>query len=103
MDKTDVYTIYTDVRVIDFARKHPFPGWYIDIDGYYCCIIGRYLISIFVNDCDNTMDIAVDAVSGTGKFDQNIEWVTPLTDAELAETAMRFTAQYAREGAPTWK
>ena len=85
----------TNSCVSEFAHRFSFPGWYIDITGCYSCLLGKYLISIFMNDCDNTLDITVDTISDTGHFDQNIEWETPENDDELAKTARRFMVKYA--------
>ncbi len=87
----------TNTRVADFARRFPFPGWYMDVTGRYCCVVGEYLISIFVNNCDGAMEIAVDAMGEDGLFDQNMEWESPEDDTKLAEAAMRLAAQYANQ------
>lgn len=83
------YQVLTHPLVAEFARKFRFPGWYIDSNGCYGCVIGKYWISIFAND-DGALDIAVDTVSETGYFDKNIEWETAESDDELAGTARRF-------------
>lgn len=88
------YQPLTHPRVAEFARKSRFPGWYIDSNGCYGCVLGRYWISVFAND-DGALDIAVDTVGETGFFDVNLEWETAESDDELALTATRFVAKYA--------
>lgn len=90
-----VYAQITHEKVSNFAHEHRFPGWYIDSNGCYGCVIGRFWISIFVNDCDETLDITVDTIGEEGFFDQNLEWETPEDNDALAETARRFMAKYA--------
>ena len=85
----------THIRVAKFAQKFRFPGWYIDINGCYGCVLGKYWIAVFMNDCEETLDITVDTVGETGYFDENLEWETPESDDELALTARRFMAKYA--------
>lgn len=89
------YQPLTHPRVAEFARKFRFPGWYIDSTGCYGCLLGKYWIAVFVNDCDESLDITVDTVGETGYFDKNLEWETAESDDELALTATRFVAKYA--------
>lgn len=89
-----LYSVETDQRIIDFSQKYKFPGWFIDACGCYGCLIGKYLISIFINSCDNTMDITVDTIGKDGFFDNNVEWETPANEKELFETAKRFVKKY---------
>lgn len=89
------YHIYTNPSVAEFAEKFKFPGWYIDNNGCYGCCIGKYWISIFMNDCDKTLDITVDTVGDNGCFDQNLEWETAEDIDMLAKTAKRFMTKYA--------
>lgn len=89
------YQPLTHQRVAEFARKFRFPGWYIDSTGCYGCLLGKYWIAVFVNDCDESLDITVDTVGETGYFDKNLEWETAESDDELALTATRFVAKYA--------
>lgn len=90
-----VYQIHTHPRVAEFAHKFRFPGWYIDSNGCYGCLLGKFWIAVFVNDCDNSLDITVDTVGETSYFDRNLEWETAEDCDTLAETAKRFMAQYA--------
>lgn len=85
----------THTRLELFVHRHAFPGWYIDVSGCYCCMLGRYLISIFVNSCDDTLDITVDTVGSLGYFDTNIEWETPQSESELVNTARRYVREYS--------
>ena len=64
-------------------------GWYFDINGILCCIINHNLFTIFVNDCTNELEIAVDALSKDGIFEQNIEWQTLATDTNEALKQIR--------------
>ena len=89
------YQPLTHPRVAEFARKFRFSGWYIDSTGCYGCVLGKYWIAVFVNDCDESLDITVDTVGETGYFDKNLEWETAESDDELALTATRFMAKYA--------
>lgn len=86
----------THPHVAEFAQKFRFPGWYIDSNGCYGCVLGQYWISIFVNDDDGTLDIAVDTVGETGFFDKNVEWESPDGDDEMVVTAKRFMVKYAK-------
>lgn len=81
-------------KLLLFIKNHPFPGWYLDVTGRYCCVIHEYLIAIFVNDQDNELNITVDEISTYG-FDQNLEWETTADEKELAQTAMYFMRKYA--------
>ena len=90
-----VYTVKIHPWVARFAKEYCFPGWYIDTNGCYGCLLGKYWISVFVNDCDKTLDITVDTVGESGYLDKNLEWETAEDDATLAETARRLMSQYA--------
>ena len=89
------YQPLTHLRVAEFDRKFRFPSWCIDSTGCYGCVLGKYWIAVFVNDCDESLDITVDTVGETGYFDKNLEWETAESDDELALTATRFMAKYA--------
>ena len=89
------YQPLTHPRVVEFAQKFHFPGWYIDSNGWYGCVLGKYWIAVFVNNCDKTLDITVDTVGPTGYFDENLEWETAESDDELARTALQFMMKYA--------
>ena len=91
------YQQLTHPRVAEFARKFRFPGWYIDSNGWYGCVLGKYWIAIFMNDCDKTLNISVDTVGEKGFFDENLEWETAESDNELAQTARRFMTKYAQK------
>ena len=52
-------------------------------------IINYNLFTIFVNDCTNELEIAVDALSKDGIFEQNIEWQTLTTDTNEALKQIR--------------
>lgn len=91
------YIIETDERIIDFANRYRFPGWYIDSNGMYVCIVGKYLISIFINSCDDCMDITVDTIGESGFFDNNVEWESNNDFEEIAEAAKRFMCTYVRK------
>lgn len=95
MENVVAYQVMTHPQVAEFAQKYRFPGWYIDINGCYGCLLCKYRISIFVNDCDDALEIAVDTVGETGFFDENLEWETPEDYESLAETARRLMSKYA--------
>lgn len=71
-----------DIR--EFANKHAFPGWYIDVGGNYCYGNGKFLISIFVDSDDNTYNITVDKVEGLGDL-TNYEWEFVFVDDGFAD------------------
>lgn len=80
-------------KLLLFIKNYPLPGWYIDVTGRYCCVINKYLISIFENDEDDTLDVTVDKVGSFG-FERCLEWETP-AEEELAQMAMYFMRKYA--------
>ena len=89
------YEVLTHPRVAEFARETRFPGWYFDSNGCYGCLVGKYWIAVFLNDCDDTLDITVDTVGEEGYFDVNLEWETAVDNAALATAAKRLVAKYA--------
>ena len=97
MNDTVVYQVLTHPRVAEFARKYRFPGWYIDSNGCYGVMIGRYWICIFICEYDDKMEVTVDTVGESGFFDNNLQWETPEDEEAVAETARRFVAHYANK------
>mgnify|MGYP005777263901 CR=1 FL=1 len=95
--KEVIYTQMTDSRIAEFARKYRFPGWYIDSNGCYGVMIGRYWICIFICEYDDKMEVTVDTVGESGFFDNNLQWETPEDEEAVAETARRFVAHYANK------
>lgn len=84
-----IFEVKTDKRLVEVANKLRMPGWYFDINGVLCCIINYNLFTIFINDCTNEIEIAVDALSKDGIFEQNIEWQTLATDTNEALKQIR--------------
>lgn len=68
--------IEVNERVLEFAKKARFPGWYIDFNGSYCCIINGALCSVFVNSDTDELDFTIDTANREGIFDVNRDWVT---------------------------
>ena len=61
-----IYKVKTHPWVARFASEYRFPGWYIDTNGCYGCLLSKYWISVFVNDYDKTLDITVDTIGRCG-------------------------------------
>ena len=83
-------------KLQDFINHTLIPGFYLDVRGAYCIVINKYLISVFVNSCDETLDITIDGISKEGFFDDNIEWESPEDYNGLMEAIKRFV-KYAVE------
>lgn len=91
----EAYTITVDTRIINLARHTGWPGWYIDVNGCYVCNLGKYLISIFVNNDTDELEVTVDGIDKeTGLYTYNLEW-EELPPDELAITARRFVVKYS--------
>ena len=87
--------VKTDKRLVEVANKLRMPGWYFDINGILCCIINHNLFTIFVNDCTNELEIAVDTLSENGWFEQNLDWQTLSTDTnEMFMQIKELISQY---------
>lgn len=64
------------------------PGFYRDLRGAYCVMIGKYLISCHINEITNEYDVCIDIPASDG-YD-NIDWVS-FDDADKAiEQLMNF-------------
>ena len=83
--------------VARYAKEYCFPGWYIDTNGCYGCLLSKYWISVFVNDYDKTLDITADTIGESGYLDKNLELETAEDDAALAAIARRLMSQYAEK------
>ncbi|OUP70701.1 hypothetical protein B5F10_02170 [Anaerotruncus colihominis] len=92
-----IYKVKTHPWVARFASEYRFPGWYIDTNGCYGCLLSKYWISVFVNDYDKTLDITVDTIGKSGYLDKNLELETAEDDAALAAIARRLMSQYAEK------
>ena len=86
-----------NMSVLEFARKYPLPGFYIDVRGEYCLNLGRNLISIFNNEENGGLDICVDTISCDGFIDECLEWETPKTEKELMSMIRDFTNKYGKQ------
>lgn len=86
----------THPKLQEFIDKSLIPGFYLDVSGAYCIVINKYLISVFVNSCDETLDVTIDGISKEGFFDDNIEWESPEDYNGLMEAIKRFV-KYAAE------
>lgn len=90
-----IFEVKTDKRLVEVANKLRMPGWYFDINGVLCCIINYNLFTIFINDCTNELEIAVDALSENGWFEQNLDWQTLSTDTnEMFMQIKELISQY---------
>lgn len=56
----------THPKLQEFIDKSLIPGFYLDVSGAYCIVINKYLISVFVNSCDETLDVTIDGISKEG-------------------------------------
>lgn len=56
----------TNPKLQEFIDKSLIPGFYLDVSGAYCIVINKYLISVFVNSCDETLDVTIDGISKEG-------------------------------------
>ena len=83
-------------KLQDFINHTLIPGFYLDVRGTYCIVINKYLISVFVNSCDEELDVTIDGSTKEGFFDDNIEWETPADYKDVVETIQRFV-KYAIE------
>lgn len=86
----------THPKLQDFINHTLIPGFYLDVRGAYCIVINKYLISVFVNSCDEELDVTIDGITKEGFFDENIEWETPADYKDVVETIQRFV-KYAIE------
>ena len=91
-----VYTQKTSRALARFINEHPLPGWYVDANGYYGIMLGRYWLMIFLSD-DGQLEITVDTFTKEGTLDNNIWWETPEDDIALMETALRLMAKYSKQ------
>ena len=65
---------YVDKRIANLAKN--LIGWHFDGSGILCCMWHNRLLTIFVNDCDDSVDICLDELSKRGFFENNIVWET---------------------------
>lgn len=63
---------FIDERIEKIAKN--LTGWYFDSRSVLCCMWHNRLLTIFVNDCDNSVEICLDELSKRGFFDNNIVW-----------------------------
>lgn len=92
--KPAIFQVKTDERLVAFAERHRMPGFYFDTNGMYCLCLGRYLLTVFVNDMTGNVEVAVDSISSEGMYDMNVEWETPANEQELYDTVCRFVSKY---------
>lgn len=83
--------IKTDKRLIDFANYAKLFDWHFDNTGYYCYTCKGKIFSVFINNCDNTMDISVDFIEDN----INITWETHNDFEEMLKAIHRLLAKYA--------
>lgn len=77
------YAIKTDPKIIRFIENHLMLGWYVDVTGCYCGIVGKYLFCIFINSDTKELELTV---SKSGDYNSiTMEWETleNLTDSEI--------------------
>lgn len=73
----------TGKELFEAIKNQKMRGFYLALNGNICCNIGIYLISIFINDISDCVEISIDSCY-RGAFDNCINWVTvySLEDAE---------------------
>lgn len=81
------------IALLDKIKDAKLPGFYKDLNDSLCCMINNKLITVFINDCDETVDITIDECSIDGLFDQCIEWETIHDYKSAIETIKRFTLE----------
>ena len=81
-------------EVLSFAEYAKLPGWYIDYNGCYCCIIKEYLFCVFLNSDSEELEFTVDTISESGHFDNNLEWETPKDCYDMIKTIQKYVKKY---------
>lgn len=84
----------TDARIVEFANKARFPGWYIDFNGCYCCVINNMLFCVFVNSDTNELEFTIDGIGDSGYFDENYEWETLDNTFNSINTIKKYMVKY---------
>lgn len=59
-------------KLVNFINYAKFPGWYLDANNNYCCIIRDKIFTVFVNSDTNDLEFAVDNL----QYESNYEWET---------------------------
>lgn len=72
-------------------------GFYLDVTGACCLNVGKYLISIFQNTITDDLELRVDSISSNGIFDNEVEWLTPLSEEDMAKEICRVVKKFSRE------
>lgn len=85
------FTIETNKTLIDFANYAKLSGWYFDANGCYCCICRNKVFCVFINNCDNSMDISVHFIGNN----IDIEWETHNDFNEMLKAIQRLLSKYA--------
>lgn len=63
---------YVDKKIAKIAET--LVGWYFDSRGVLCCMWHNRLLTIFINDFDDSIEICLDELSERGFFENNIVW-----------------------------
>lgn len=84
-------------RLYNFIEKYKLPGWYIDVRNCYCCIVNNYLISIFYDCDDDTLNVTVDGIDSCGYYYMNYEWESFDDEKEILQMACEFVKEYSKK------
>lgn len=57
-------------KLVNFINHTKLPGWYLDANNNYCCIIRDKIFTVFVNNDTNDLEFAVDDL----QYESNYEW-----------------------------
>ena len=86
------------MTVEEYAKTANLPGFVLCNNKYFC-LNSNYLISVFKNEIPleggiPSLDVTVDELSSEFFFDQNLEWETCVTYADVTKTIQRFCKKY---------
>ena len=70
-------------KVKKFQEDTNFLGWYYDVNGNYCGIVGTYLFCVFVNSDTDELELTI-SYSWDIYECNTIEWIT-IEDVPLAQ------------------
>ena len=87
-------SIETNEKVLEFANRAQFAGWYIDFNGCYCCIINNMLFCVFVNFDTEELEFTIDGIGENGGFDVNYEWETLDNTLESVNVVREYVKRY---------
>lgn len=70
-------------------------GFYLDVTGACCLNMGKYLISTFQNTVTDDLELRVDSISSNGIFENEVEWLTPLSEEDMAKEICRVVKKFS--------